>query len=366
MKRILITGGAGFIGSRLVRGLMEEEPTRRILVFDNLHPQIHGDNAAPPDSNAQVQFVQGDVCDRHRLSDAIAEIQPDTVFHLAAETGTAQSKDCMSRYCEVNVVGTANLMEGLKERAPALERVVLSSSRAVYGEGCYCDADAQIVAPSPRTELRMQSGRFEVVDENGKALTPIPTPEGARTAPVSVYGSTKLMQEYLVQQAAADCSWQPVILRFQNVYGPGQSLRNPYTGVLSIFCSQILAGMSLNIFEDGNIVRDFVYVEDVVRALMLSGNIARPILNPVNIGSGVPVTILETAKILIDILGGAGYRISGQYRAGDVRFAVGDITRARALMGWMPSVDLKTGLRLLAGWAREHEPAHNASGRHPL
>jgi dTDP-L-rhamnose 4-epimerase len=364
VRRILITGGAGFIGSRLARTLIEDDPNRRVLVFDNLHPQVHGDHPAPQDWGRQVQFVHADVRDRNRLSQAVSDIEPDTAFHLAAETGTAQSKECMSRYCDVNVTGTANLLESLQSHAPMLQRVVLASSRAVYGEGTCRNSHGQIMAPSTRSEEDLHAGRFDPTDTDGNVLTPIPTPEDSRPAPVSVYGSTKLMQEYLVQQAATSSAWQPIVLRFQNVYGPGQSLSNPYTGVLSIFCSQILAGTTLNIYEDGHIVRDFVYVDDVVRALVLAGKTGHRVPGPVNIGSGIGTKILDAAKILIDLLGGVkGYRISGQYRAGDIRYAVGDITLARDVLNWRPEVDLQSGLHLLAEWARKHPHVHNTSGR---
>ena len=352
MKRILITGGAGFIGSRLAQALTDDDPDRQIMVFDSLHPQVHGHHPSPRNWSGRVQFVQADIRDTNLLAQAVDAIDPDTVFHLAAETGTAQSRDCISRYCDVNVTGTANLLECLHSNAPNLQRVILASSRAVYGEGAHRNSNGQIVVPPPRSEARMRAGQFDPVDKQGSALTPVPTSEDVGPAPVSVYGSTKLMQEYLVEQASSGNSWRPFILRFQNVYGPGQSMSNPYTGVLSIFCSQILAGVSLNIYEDGNIVRDFVYVDDVVRALVLAGRGEREVPGPVNIGSGAPTRILDAATILLNLLGGSsGYQISGQYRVGDIRFAVGDISVARKVLDWAPQVDLRTGLGLLANWA---------------
>jgi dTDP-L-rhamnose 4-epimerase len=324
------------------------------MVFDNLHPQVHGHHPSPGNWSGQVEFVQADIRDRSLLTQAIDAIDPDTVFHLAAETGTAQSRDCLSRYCDVNVTGTANLLECLHSNARSLQRVILASSRAVYGEGAHRNSSGQIVVPPPRNEARMRAGQFDPVDKEGSALTPVPTSEDVSPAPVSVYGSTKLMQEYLVEQAASGRAWRPVILRFQNVYGPGQSMSNPYTGVLSIFCSQILAGVSLNVYEDGNIVRDFVYVDDVVRALVSAGSSECKISGPVNIGSGTPTRILDAATILLDLLGGnSGYQISGQYRTGDIRFAVGDISVARKVLVWAPQVDLRRGLGLLADWAEK-------------
>jgi dTDP-L-rhamnose 4-epimerase len=356
---VLITGGAGFIGSRLCRALAPRHSL--IVVLDNLHPQIHGPEALPPAMPDNVLFRKGAVEDRAALGDAISAADPCLVYHLAAETGTGQSYDEIARYCTVNVTGTALLVEELKRRAPRLERVVLAGSRAVYGEGAHVDQAGRRLVPAPRSLDRMRAGDFQPRDASGGALLPVPTPETAAPQPSSIYASTKLMQEYVVTQGFAATRILPVILRFQNVYGPGQSLRNPYTGVLSIFCSQILDGKALNIFEDGEIVRDFIYVDDVVDALVKAGAAPDPGAEPINIGSGEAQTILAAARTLLRRLGApeTGYAISGDFRPGDIRYAVADISRAGGRLGWQPRVPLADGLAALADWARaERQEGH--------
>lgn len=353
MAVFLVTGGAGFIGSRLVERLAAEG--NRIVVLDNLHSQVHGPRPLPPRFPSGVSFLQGSVDDRDAVRAAISLASPERVFHLAAETGTGQSFDLVSQYCSVNVVGTAILLEELKRTAPRLERVVLAGSRAVYGEGAHRLASGAIITAPPRLPEQMKAGNFQPRDLAGQPLEPVPTPESFPPSPSSVYASTKLMQEHLIIQALAGTGIEPVILRFQNVFGPGQSLRNPYTGVLSIFCSQILAGRELNIYEDGAIVRDFVFVSDVVDALVRGGKVPGIDATPINIGSGHPATILIAARHLLRMLGASenALRISGDFRAGDIRYAVADIARAATVLGWSPETGFEQGLAALARWSLE-------------
>jgi dTDP-L-rhamnose 4-epimerase len=351
-KRFFITGGAGFIGSRLVLDLAKD-PEANIWVLDNLHPQVHGQNAPEPIFPANVTFARGDVGDRSIVESLIERSQPDVVFHLAAETGTSQSMEEITRYCEVNVTGTAILLEAIARKAQNLAYLILPSSRAVYGEGPYLDCQTQtVVVPPSRSPAAMQAGDFTPTSTAGHPLQAIPTFEEVPPAPASIYASTKLMQEYLVTQAGTRMSGKAIVLRLQNVYGPGQSLKNPYTGVLSIFSSQILADRCLNIYEDGRIARDFVFVDDVVRALKLACQTPLPHGTIVNIGSGQPTTILEAAKILLDLYGkpSNAWQITGDFRVGDIRHAVADISRARKLLGWQPQVSLRQGLELLSHW----------------
>jgi dTDP-L-rhamnose 4-epimerase len=351
--RILVTGGAGFIGSRLVRHLRAS--AEKIVVFDNLHPQVHGERATFPDEGGNLICIRADVRDGDALRSAISDHTPTLIYHLAAETGTGQSYDLISRYCDVNVGGTARLLEALRQSTVPARRVVLAGSRAVYGEGACRAEDGSLVIPAPRLEERLKAGDFVPRDLDGRALTPVPTPEQLSPSPASIYGSTKLMQEYLLEQSLAGTATEPVLLRFQNVYGPGQSLRNPYTGVLSIFCSQILEGKTLNIFEDGEIVRDFIFVDDVVEALARAGAVAAPGSAPINIGSGTPASILGAAQFLLKVLGAPEDRlvISGDFRIGDIRYSVADIRRARELLDWQPRFSLEKGLTALAEWARQ-------------
>lgn len=351
--RILVTGGAGFIGSRLVRQLCAT--AEKTVVFDSLHSQVHGEGATFPDEGANVICMKADIRDGDALRSAISDHAPTLIYHLAAETGTGQSYDLISRYCDVNVGGTARLIEALRQSSSPPRRVVLASSRAVYGEGAFQTDDGSLVIPASRREERLRAGDFVPRDLAGRALRPVPTPESLPPAPASIYGSTKLMQEYLLEQGLAGMATELVLLRFQNVYGPGQSLRNPYTGVLSIFCSQILAGRTLNIFEDGEIVRDFVFVDDVVEALVKAGTAAAPGSTPINIGSGTPASILGTAQFLLKTLRAPEDRflISGDFRIGDIRHSVADIGRARERLNWQPRFSLEKGLEALADWARQ-------------
>jgi len=236
-----------------------------------------------------------------------------------------------------------------------LERFILMSSRAVYGEGAYWDTThRQTVVPPPRSVEDLKAGRFDPIVP-GARLRAVPTSETMPPAPSSIYASTKLMQEHLVQQAGAIAPWQATIFRFQNVYGPGQSLKNPYTGVLSIFSRQILAGKTLNIYEDGQIGRDFVFIEDVVNALVLACNANIPHGSIINIGSGKTTTILEAAKTLLRLYGKPtdAYQITGDFRAVDIRHAVADIQLAQQLLNWQPNVSVEDGLSKLAAWCEE-------------
>ncbi len=344
---ILITGGAGFIGSRLTRAL--DVKGAKVTVYDNLLEQVHGPN---PTIDLRGKLIKGDVRDRSALDAAVQEALPDMVVHLAAETGTGQSADEPSRYAEVNVVGTANLIESLKALPTPPRRVVLAATRAVYGEGAYADAAQHVFAPEPRGVDAMSKGVFDLFDAEGQRLTPQPTAETLAPRPGSVYGSTKLMQEYLLQQTPA--SWDAVILRLQNVYGPGQSLRNPYTGVLSIFCQQAMAGKTLAIYEDGEIFRDFIFVDDVVSAFVAACETPAAGGQIMNIGSSEATSIAAAADMILENLGldPSSKTISGAYRAGDIRHAVADSTKAHRVMGWKAEKPFHQGVADLVAWAR--------------
>lgn len=346
-ERVLITGGAGFIGSRLAKALMASGAD--VLAYDNLSAQVHGEHPVLDD---EITLVRGDVRDRATLEATVGEYMPTVVVHLAAETGTGQSGDEPSRYADVNVVGTARLIEAMRRAKHAPRRVVLAATRAVYGEGAYAGPGGNMVVPSPRRAAEMAAGRFGLFDANGSLLTPMATPETLAPAPASVYGSTKLMQEYLLQQTEG--SWSLAILRLQNVYGPGQSLRNPYTGVLSIFCQQALSGQVLNIYEDGEIHRDFVFVDDVVAAFVAAARTEAAAGRIINIGTGRRTSIRDAAEAILSALGLARdrLRVTGNFRVGDVRHAVADIACARELLDWHPNVAFEEGIAALASWAR--------------
>src|SRR5687768_2094101 len=268
-QRILITGGAGFIGSRLAKSLCADH---EVMVFDNFHPQVHGYERVEEATGliGKCQILRGDVANAEDLGFAIRSFNPDLIYHFAAETGTGQSYDEPTRYNLVNVVGTSNLIEAVRAHGGSVKRIVLAGSRAVYGEGAARDKRGALRNAPPRRIEDMRRGVFGLQDEEGTTLTPVPTPETLPAAPASIYASTKLMQEYLCTQCVAGTEVDVVILRLQNVYGPGQSLRNPYTGVISIFCQKVQQGEWLEVFEDGEIIRDFVYIDDVVEAFRKS------------------------------------------------------------------------------------------------
>lgn len=357
MSSILITGGAGFIGKHLALSL--RKAGHSVVVFDNLHHQVHPD----PDGTvtelelAGVNITLGNVLDLKAMTKALVAARAEIVVHLAAETGTGQSFDLLAHYCDINVTGTARLIEAL--RAAQIEgnstrRVILAGSRAVYGEGACHTFEGHEVTAVPRLTSDLAAGDYAPKDADGKTVSPIPScAPNTVPAPASVYASTKLMQEYLLRQGLEQSGMELAILRLQNVYGAGQSLHNPYTGVLSIFIQQLLAGNTLNIYEDGEIVRDFVYVSDVVAAFHRLCEVERVPNETVDIGSGVGSTILEVAQTMICELGIEGDRlkVTGQFRPGDVRSAVADISTAKLTLGWTPKISLTEGINRLVSWA---------------
>ena len=354
VSRVFITGGAGFIGSRLALRL--QAAGSLVTVYDNFHPQAHAGNDDTRSAlrAAGVQIVTGDLRDAAELRAALTGCDPQIVYHLAAETGTGQSFDLPVRYMDVNVTGTAHLIEAIRANGPSVSRVVLAGSRSVYGEGACVTAAGQPTPAVARLPADMARGDFAPRDRQGQALIPVRTNADCVVAPASVYASSKLMQEYLLQQGFWGTGVEVGILRLQNVYGPGQSMNNPYTGVLSIFCRQILEGKVLNIFEDGQIMRDFVLVDDVVSAFVAIGRVARMPDEILDIGQGKATSILQVAQQLLTILGQdpARVTVTGAFRPGDIRHAVADIARAKAALGWEPQVEVEDGLRRLADWSR--------------
>lgn len=350
---VFVTGGAGFIGSRLAAALSS---ACRVTVYDSLLPQVH--NGHPENrtrlARHAVALVQGDMRNAEALAEALRVADPEIVFHLAAETGTGQSHDLVARYSAVNVMGTAHLIEAIRRHGRRVRRVVLAGTRAVYGEGACVDDQGRPAVAVPRQTGDMERGDFDPRDRAGRVLVPVPTGADCPPAPTSIYASTKLMQEYLLTQAFWGSDVAVGVLRLQNVFGPGQSLSNPYTGVLSIFARQILEGRTLEIYEDGAITRDFVHVDDVVRAFAAMAA-ARPMPGGVlDIGSGRGTTIADAARMLLRNLGAdeGRLRVTGAFRPGDIRHAVADIDAARARLGWRPEIALEDGLKELADWSR--------------
>lgn len=345
--KVLITGGMGFIGGKLARRLLADG--HDVSIVDNLSEQIHGVDPVP-DAPEGAEFHHFDVRDLADRPDLIEGC--DTVFHLAAETGTAQSMYEVRRYVDVNEGGTAALLEGIAKCESRPRRIVLSSSRSVYGEGAYRDADGKVVQPAPRTREDMNAGRWEPRDASGHDLEAIATPESLPFAPGSIYAATKASQELLLRAAGEALGIDAIILRFQNVYGEGQSLQNPYTGIISIFFNRARQGKGLPIYEDGRETRDFVHVDDVVDALVASLDPAVPTGTVCNVGAGVATPVLTLADELSRAAGlSPEITVTGQFRVGDIRHNFADISAARRHLGFEPKVDLATGLARFCKWA---------------
>ncbi|MGB4778662.1 NAD-dependent epimerase/dehydratase family protein [Microbacterium sp.] len=350
-SRVLITGGAGFIGSRLANRFADAGFD--VTVLDALIAQVHGDD---PESSPlvaslhdAVTLIRGSVCSFDDLRRAAKDAE--IVVHMAAETGTGQSMYEIDRYTQANVGGTAKLLQVLAEDGGTARRIVVASSRSIYGEGAYRTADGRLVYPPHRADADMARGDFEVYLPDGQAVASVPTTEDATLHPSSVYGITKHAQEALVMTVAPTLGIEPVTLRYQNVYGPGQSLTNPYTGILSIFSTLIRQGKEINIFEDGEESRDFVYIDDVVDATFLAATkdgVGGAVLN---VGSGVGTTVHEVVAALFEAFGrSVPTRVSGNYRLGDIRHNVADTTRLRERLGFVPSVSFTEGVRRFVEW----------------
>lgn len=353
MKKILITGGAGFIGSRLALRLHERGYA--VTVLDNLSPQIHTSN--PDDSvlyqsiKDKVNFIRGDVTCRSDMERALAGQQ--IVVHYAAETGTGQSMYQIERYCTVNVGGTSLMLDLLANTDNAVERVVIASSRSVYGEGKYLSAEQGAVYPGHRAADAMSAGQFDVTYPGCSApLALAATDEESKLHPSSVYGITKQVQEQLVMTVCPSLDITAVALRYQNVYGPGQSLSNPYTGILSIFSNLIMGGKPINIFEDGKESRDFVYVDDVVEATLLGIEKDEAANQVFNVGAGEAVDVMTVARTLCRKLGAeVPITVSGNFRIGDIRHNYASLEKISGLLGFKPAYDFERGISLFCAWA---------------
>ena len=364
MKIVLVTGGAGFIGSHLVPELLAAGYGVRVL--DTLSAQIHGPlpaGLAWLTGSGNLEFQRGSVTSEADLARAISGVS--AIVHLASETGTGQSMYEIERYTQENVHGTARLMQQLVNakghaKGVGVERVVLASSRSVYGEGSYVLASQPQrlrITPPARTASMLKARRWEpICPDSGEPLQAVQTAEDDRTAPSSIYAATKLMQEDLVRIACDSLGIGYAILRLQNVYGEGQSLKNPYTGILSVFSTKIRRGSVLPIFEDGQESRDFVHVQDVAAAFIAALGTEKPVNCIINAGSGVASPIIAVARQL-SVAFGAEPRIevTGQYRLGDIRHNSADISRLKTLLGCTPRVSLEAGLACFAKWVLTQE-----------
>ena len=357
-KQILITGGAGFVGSHLADGLLHAGHSVRIL--DDLSPQVHG-SRRPSYLSAGVELVAGDIRDPNRLKDVLAGV--DVIYHFAANVGVGQSMYEISRYMSVNTQGTAELLQAMLDSRARIEKLVVASSMSIYGEGRYvCSECGRIAAPPVRSIGQLRAGRWNLYcDECGGELKPQPTDETKPSEINSIYALSKRNQEEMCLIYGRTYGLSVTALRFFNIYGTRQSLSNPYTGVAAIFASRLLNGQQPLIFEDGEQMRDFVSVHDIVRANLLA--MERPESNGevINIGCGKPISIRQVAELLARCLESAiQAKVTQKFRAGDVRHCYADLTKARRLLGYEPQVTHEEGFRELAEWLREQEAEDKA------
>ena len=356
MKNILITGGAGFIGSNLTKKLVSKG--YNVTILDNLSKQIHGENQ---DSELYKSikdistFIFGDV--RNKF-DWIQALQgQDAVIHLAAETGTGQSMYEITRYNDVNILGTSHLLNILANESHSIQKMVIASSRSIYGEGKYlCEKDG-VVYPNERNNIDMAKGIFELICNNCKEkLSLQPTDENSRIHPSSIYGITKQQQEQMILLMGKSLDIPAVALRYQNVYGPGQSLSNPYTGILSIFSTRILNGNDIDIYEDGEQSRDFVFINDVVDATVLALEKEEANNQIFNVGSGVATTVSQVANSLKEFYNSnVNITISRKYRLGDIRHNYADLSKIKEALGFIPKFDFNSGISEFVKWVKSQE-----------
>jgi dTDP-L-rhamnose 4-epimerase len=349
--RTLVTGGAGFIGSHLVKRLQDQGDD--VVVLDNLQAQVHGEEPALDAEG--VTLLQGDVGDADIVDRALDGV--DRVVHLAAAVGVGQSMYEIARYVRLNTLATATFLERLVAQRPLPSRLVVASSMSIYGEGAYICVQHGETAPPPRAEEQLAARSWECAcPQCGRELAPLGTPETKPLIPTSIYAITKRDHEEMCLVVGSAYGIPTVALRFFNVYGPGQALSNPYTGVAAIFASRLLNERPPVIFEDGRQSRDFIHVSDIVEGIVRALESERAVGHALNLGTGRPTTVLEIADVLAD---GLGVRLppmlTGTYRAGDIRHCYADPSRAKDLLGFEAAVTLEQGMAELTQWLAGQE-----------
>jgi dTDP-L-rhamnose 4-epimerase len=351
-KKILITGGAGFIGSHLVDKLVEKN-NHKITVYDNLNEQIHGQGEALPDYlNKKADFIKGSMGNYNQTEEVIKE--NEIIFHLAARVGVGQSMYQISNYVDDNIMGLANLLNILVNSNHNVEKVIIASSNTVYGEGKALCGNCGVIYPELREKSQLNKRKWElqcpVCRQHAKSLL---TDELTPLDPSSIYALSKKVQEEMSVMICETYGIELNILRFFLVYGPRQTLSNPYTGVCAIFSSQLLQGKSPVVFEDGMQTRDFVYVDDVCQALTLAMNDKSNSNEIFNVGTGIPITIKEVVETIIEKLNSKLKPIySQQYRKGDIRHCVADISKIKKKLGFVPEFSFKKGIEEFIRWIK--------------
>lgn len=353
-NRVLITGGAGFIGSRLARRLLTEG--FEVSILDNFSPQIHGENhELPEDIRGSVRLHRGDVRDLDLCEKALAGQQ--VLVHLAAETGTGQSMYCIRHYTDVNIGATSGLIELILAKKLPIQNLVVASSRAVYGEGAAKCPEHGVVYPSSRTREDMLAGDFEVKCPICRHTTSmVPTPEESPFRPCSLYGLTKQVQEQLVLMYARTMNINGFALRYQNVYGAGQSLKNPYTGILAIFTNQARINEPIFIFEDGKESRDFVHVDDVVEATIRSIEAPPQLPVALNVGTGIPISVSQVVEEIIKFFSSKSVvKLTGSFREGDIRHNCANVGTLSKTLGFIPEIPFEKGVQEFLNWASQQK-----------
>jgi dTDP-L-rhamnose 4-epimerase len=348
-ERVLITGGAGFIGTALAHALAPN--AAEVVLLDSLHPDVHGNDPQPP-GIAGTRFVHGDVTSPQVWQELLREFSPTTIVHLAAETGTGQSLSEATRHGHVNVVGTTTMLDALFRSSERPGHIVIASSRAVYGEGQWRSA-GQTYYAEPRTHEDLTKSQWDPLSPSGNPAVSLPSQAGrTEPRPTNVYAATKLAQENVLTAWAAATGTALSVLRLQNVYGPGQSLINSYTGILALFSRLAVSQEQIDLYEDGCAIRDFVYVGDVVQAMVRALNSPPQRRRVIDIGSGTATTLARVAEIMVSQESAPTPVISGKFREGDVRAASCDATAAMAEIGYEPNWTLESGLAELLNWVR--------------
>jgi dTDP-L-rhamnose 4-epimerase len=360
-KRILVTGGAGFVGSHTVDALLQQG--HEVRVFDNLEEQVHH-GSLPTYLSREAEFIRGDVRDLDALRRALADI--DVIYHFAAAVGVGQSMYEIARYMEMNTQGTANLLQALLERRNQIEKLIVASSMSIYGEGQYLCREHGAVCAEPRTTAQLRTREWELgCPQCHRALQPLATTESKPTQCTSIYALSKKDQDEMCLLFGRTYGLPVVALRYFNIYGTRQALSNPYTGVVAIFASRLLNQRSPLVFEDGQQMRDFVSVHDVVQANLLAIERSECDGSAINIASGQPVTIREVAELMATRMGVAKpAEITGNFRAGDIRHCFADISLAHRKLYYRPRYRLAEALGELVEWVASQPAADRAEEAH--
>ncbi len=355
MLKVLVTGGAGFVGSFLVDELIRKK--FNVIIYDNLDKQVHIDGKKPKYLNKKAEFIKGDIRDYKKIKNVILTQKPDLIYHLAAKVGVGQSQYEIKEYMDVNVGGTSNILDILVNNKTAVKKLIVAASMSSYGEGLfYCVKCKAVFQPELRSPRELEKKMWEVIcPDCGKSAVPKPTPENADQLSHSIYALSKKIQEDMCMIVGKTYKLPMVALRFFNIYGPRQSLSNPYTGVAAIFMSRIKNNKSPVIFEDGLQTRDFIYVTDIVAACILAMKSSAD-YQIFNVGTGEPISIKKIAGIIAKVYEKkVKLEITQRFRKGDIRHCYADIGKIKNKLGFRPRVSFEDGIKKLCEWAKTAE-----------